>query len=179
MLAGCKYLRARSTEPEQADASLPRVLFLNLAALHDYGCQAGFPCMQVGSASWKHSKQLTISSSVRWSALLHPMAMNAQNGKTWAEPKNRLGLFFPHILSWGSDFYRRVPPPPSSSVLPPLLPHSTSHTQYHTSNITHSTLHTQYHTPNITHSTSHNWHHTLNITQLTSHTQDHTLNITH
>ena len=115
----------------------------------------------------------------------------------------------PHILSWGSYFYRCIPPL-LLLLLPPLLPQltshtqyhtpnitqltshsqhhttditlSTSHTRYHTSNITHSTSHTQHtqhHTTDITHSISHTQHHTSNITHSTSHTRHHTLNITH
>ena len=55
--------------------------------------------------------------------------------------------FFPHILSWGSYFYHRIPPPLLLLLPPliPLIPHS--HTQHHTTDITH---------PDITHSISHN-----------------------
>ena len=92
----------------------------------------------------------------------------------------------PHILSWGSYFYRCIPP--LLLLLPPLLPQLTSHTRHHTLDITHSTSHTPYHTLNITlsrhhtlditHPTSHTRHHTTDITHSTSHTPYHTLNIT-
>ena len=98
--------------------------------------------------------------------------------------------FVPHILSWGSYFYRCIPPllllpPPSVSHTQHhtlKLTHTQHHTsRYHTLNITQRTSHTQHHTLDITRLTSHAQHHTLtlNITQLTSHTQHHTTDITH